>query len=192
MDKMASEFAQKLLTDSKVLDDAIASYQKSTATDAPGFAGRLKTTESEIRLYEKRSQNLLSRLADLPPDIPADTIYGQLREINSKVSESKTTKARLLDEKHKFESKELDTDALRLRLARAVEIISQTPIENQKPIFENLFQFIELHPTKMRLGLYAPIKAKTPESEQDARPPGSFFVSSSKMVLLVSRWEAVS
>ena len=177
MDAMASEFVQKLLKDSTLLNHAIESYQKKTVTDAPGSAGRLKTVESEIRLFEKRSQNLLSRLSDLPPDIPADTIYDQLREINSKIAESKIARAKLLDEKHKFESKELDTDALKLRLARAVEILSQTPIEEQKAVFENLFQFIELHPTKMRLGLYAPIKTKTPEDEQDARPSGSFLMS---------------
>ena len=35
----------------------------------------------------------------------------------------------------------------------------------------------------MRLGLYAPIKTKTPEDERDARPPGPFFVSDFKNVL---------
>ena len=183
MDEMATTFVQDLLKNSTLLNHAIESYQKKTVADMPGVAGRLKTVESEIRLYEKRSQNLMARLADLPPDIPAESIYEQLREINSKIAESKTAKARLNDEKHKFEAKELDTDALKTRLARAVEILSQTPIEKQKAIFENLFQFIELHPTKMRLGLYAPIKTKTPEDERDARPPGPFFVSNSDNVL---------
>ncbi len=177
LEELASDFMQKLLKDEKLLGDAIESYQKKQVQDAPGFAGKLKTIESEIRLYEKRAQNLMTRLADLPSDIPAESIYKELRTINEKMAESKTTKTKLLDEKHKFESKELDTDALKARIAQVVEVLKQTPIEQQKAIFENLFQFIELHPTKMRLGLYAPIKTKTPESEQDARPPGSFFVS---------------
>lgn len=177
VEELASDFMQKLLKDEKLLADAIEVYQRKQSQDAPGFSGKLKTVESEIRLYEKRAQNLMTRLSDLPPEIPADSIYTELKSLHAKMAESKITKTRLLDEKQKFESKELDTEALKARIVQVVQILKATPTEQQKPIFENLFQFIELHPTKLRLGLYAPIKTKTPESEQDARPPGSFFVS---------------
>ena len=44
---------------------------------------------------------------------------------------------------------------LKLRVQRAIKRIDEAPKEKQREVFSNLLQFIEIHTTKIKLGVYA-------------------------------------
>ncbi len=41
-----------------------------------------------------------------------------------------------------------------MRIQRAGANLENAPSEKRRALFENLIQFVEFHPTKLRLGLY--------------------------------------
>ena len=58
------------LSDPAKLDDAIRAHSKAKTTEIPGIEGRLSALTSDIRTNEKRVEALISRLSDLPADVP--------------------------------------------------------------------------------------------------------------------------
>lgn len=58
---------------------------------------------------------------------------------------------------NKATTKAIDQEGVKKRVQEAVEALQTAPIGKQRPIFANVIHFAELHPTKVRLGLYAPL-----------------------------------
>ena len=50
----------------------------------------------------------------------------------------------------------IDRTELIFRLKRTINALEKTPAEDRRPIYSNLIKFAELHPKKIRLGIYAP------------------------------------
>ncbi len=44
------------------------------------------------------------------------------------------------------------------RIRRTIERLDTPPAERQRPIFSNLIKFVEIHPMKIKIGMYAPAK----------------------------------
>ena len=58
-------------------------------------------------------------------------------------------------EKQKTSTKDLNEEELKLRVQRAIKRLDEAPKEKQREVFSNLLQFIEIHATKIKLGVYA-------------------------------------
>ena len=61
-------------------------------------------------------------------------------------------------------TKAVDRERLLFRIRRTIQNLERTPVEDRRGIYGNLIKFAELHPTKVRLGLYAPVA--TPEMKK--------------------------
>lgn len=155
-EEMILKCLKKLAEDPAKVDHWLKIYARGTQTQLPGIEGRLKTVETELQTQAKRKDNLLARLADLPKDIPADLIYGQIQAVQTKERELETTREVLNREKNQLTVDSIDRDRLLFRIRRTIANLEKTPTEDQRPIYANLIKFAELHPTKVRLGLYAP------------------------------------
>ncbi len=120
--------------------------------------GRLKTLDQEILGQQKRLDNLVMRLSDLPKEIPADQIYKQIQSLTEKVKELGYTKENLTREKNQMTPGVINQDQLMFRVRRTISNLEKVPVENRRPIYSNLIKFAELHPTKIKLGVYAPME----------------------------------
>ena len=52
----------------------------------------------------------------------------------------------------------IDREAFERKITRMIENIERIPVEERKPIYQNILKFAELHPKKTRIALYAPTK----------------------------------
>jgi site-specific DNA recombinase len=147
---------KKLIDDPALLKTWIEIHAKHTSSELPGFAGRLKTVETDIATNIRRLENLTSRLADLPKEIPADAIYKQIQTINEKLKDLEGVKAKLGIEQSRMSAGSVNETELLFRVKRAINSLEKVPVEDRRPIYQNLIKFAELYPTKIRLGVYAP------------------------------------
>ena len=116
---------------------------------------RIKSISLSIRDNEKRVENLVNRISELPTEISAAPLYKKLEELQAKIKEEKNLHATLEIEKQKTSTKDLNEDELKLRVQRAIKRLDEAPKEKQQEVFSNLLQFIEIHATKIKLGVYA-------------------------------------
>jgi hypothetical protein len=117
---------------------------------------------------------LTLRLADLPPEISADPIYKQIQSTTEKLKELSSLKANLDLDRTRFASGSVDKNELLFRIKRVINSLEKTPVEDRRPIYSNLIKFAELHPTKIRMGVYAP----TARTASEGRSVGSCTVMS--------------
>jgi site-specific DNA recombinase len=149
---------KKLVDDPTQIDRWLDIHTKGTQSELPGVEGRIKTLDGEIRTQAKRQENLMGRLADLPSEIPADLIYKQLQAIQEKARELEETRKSLSHHRQAITTKSVDRERLLFKIRRTIANLEKAPVEDQRPIFSNLIQFAELHPTKVRLGVFAPVQ----------------------------------
>ncbi len=62
----------------------------------------------------------------------------------------------------------IDDEGPKNRIRRTIANLESAVPEKQRPIFSNLCKFIEIQPTKIRIGMYAPAKSINGRDESDA------------------------
>ncbi len=147
---------KNLIEDPSTIEHWLEIYAKSTHSEIPAIDGKLKTLDSEIESKSKRVQNLVSRIAELPAEISADAFYQQIKETNQKIVEFKSARTELLSKSISLKGNAIHKDGLINKIKRTVAKLEQTPIELRKPLYSNLIKFAEIHPTKIKVGVYAP------------------------------------
>ncbi|MGE3757320.1 MAG: recombinase family protein, partial [Pseudobdellovibrionaceae bacterium] len=147
-----------LLQTPELMNHWLKIYAKNANTEVPALEGRIKSIESDIQTSETRVKNLISRIADLPPEIEADGFYNQIKELKVKTASLKAIKDDLLSKTKVMNGKIIDQSAFEKKLTRVIANLEKTPIEERKPIYQNVIKFAEIHANKVRLGLYAPTK----------------------------------
>jgi hypothetical protein len=168
-------------------------YAKSTHSEIPAMEARLKSMDADIESKTKRVQNLVSRIAELPTEIPADPFYDQIKETNQKLSELKLAKKELLSKSISLKGQAIDQNGLIEKIKGITARLEETPIENRRPLYSNLIQFAELHTTKIRVGVIAPTLSPNRNDNQMKATgtdgvPGSFanFESNEGKVLKIA------
>jgi DNA invertase Pin-like site-specific DNA recombinase len=156
MEEIILQSLKKLIDDPALLKTWLEIHAAQTSSEMPGIEGRLKTVETDITTNHRRLENLTSRLADLPKEIPADAIYKQIQAINEKLKEFENVRSKLAIEQSRVSAGTVDKTELLFRVKRAINSLEKTPVEDRRPIFANLIKFAEVYPTKIRLGVYAP------------------------------------
>lgn len=170
---------KQIANDPKIIEKWIEIYSKSKAHNLPALEGRIASAQTEIRTQEKRMENLTSRLADLPKEVPADSIYEQMQKIKEKREAFNLSLQNLLSEKRCVVSRSIDQTQLMNRITRTMAVLDKTPSELRRGVYSNLIQYAELHPTKIRLGLLAPAGSAALHSQfSDFNRMGSCNVTS--------------
>ncbi len=166
MEDVLLKSVKNLLETPNLIEHWLDVYAKSTVTEIPALEGKIKSLDMDLESKQKRVQNLVLRIADLPPEVPADLFYEQIKEANKKIIELKTTKQNLLIKATGLKSQVIDGGRLRDKLARTIARLEETPVENRRPLYSNLIEFAEIHPTKIRVGLLAPTFGSNPNNIQ--------------------------
>lgn len=147
---------KRLIDDPNLLKTWMDIHAKQSHSELPGLEGRFKTLETEILTHQRRIENLTLRLSDLPKELSADPIYKQIQTMTEKLRSLEGTKEKLLLEKSRYSKVQVNSSELLFRVKRAISNLEQVPVEDRRPIYANLIKFAELHPTKIRLGVYTP------------------------------------
>ena len=183
METMTLGFLKKLLGNPEMIDQMLKAYYKQTNTELPGLEGRLKSIEAEIKQNEMKTENLIARLSELPQEVSAEPIYAQLKLFGEKTTFLKDSRVQLQSQTHRITTQGIDKEGLRDRIKTAVDALEHAPVEKQRAIFSNIIDFAELHPLKVRLGIYAPLAAlassRTVQNggEGEIRTPGTLASS---------------
>jgi len=71
----------------------------------------------------------------------------------------------------------LNEDDLKSKLTRAIQQLDEAPKEKQREIFTDLLQFIEIHATKIKLGVYS--------ASSQSKPVGGSAAASGSNVISI-------
>jgi site-specific DNA recombinase len=164
---MVIRFLKELLSRPEKIDEMVQAYERQSQTAIPGLDGRLKKLDIEIRTMTKRRENLVERVADLPPDVSADLFYEKIKDVTRKLESANVEKTELLVQKNRATGQLIDKEGLKRRLHGALARLDSIPKEKQREVFNNVIQFAEIHPMKLRLGLYAPTASITKAASGD-------------------------
>ncbi len=177
---------KKLISDPALLGQWLKIYAEKNNSEVPALEGRLKNLEQEIVGQQKRLDNLVVRLSDLPKEIPADQIYKQIKSLTEKIKELGSTRENLTQQKSHMTTGAINQEHLMFRVRRTIANLEKVPVENRRPIYSNLIEFAELHPTKIKLGVYAPLVREgscnvTSGASGETRTPTSFDIRPSNV-----------
>lgn len=126
-----------------------------------------------IATSKKRISNLVTRLADLPQDIPADPIYSQIKDFTQKSNELKAIRDWMQSEKRQMTFTAIDRQGLIFKIRGTIQNLEKTPPELRRPIYSNVIKFAELYPTKLRMAVYAP--TQSPETKKASGDSGGLM-----------------
>lgn len=146
-----------LLEDEGLLNRYLEIYLRGTQTEMPALQGKIRQLEIDVQTTERRNQNLVERLSDLPSSVSADPIYRQIETNNLKLNELESTLETLRSEERQNTYQQVDRDRLIFKIRRTIQNLEKTPAGSQRGVYGSLLKFVELHATKVRLGVYAPI-----------------------------------
>jgi site-specific DNA recombinase len=150
------KFLKELLASPQKVEEMIQVYQKKSQTELPGLEGKLKTLDHEVRGLRKKQENLMDRISDLPKEVDADLFYKKLKDIAQKLDSVDQQKQSLLVQKTKLSGEMIDKTGFTRRLQNSLAKLEVTSKDNHREVFNNVIDFVEIHATKMRLGIYAP------------------------------------
>ncbi len=158
MEEIVLNSLKQLLNDPQLIEKWVAIYRSKVNQELPEVQSRQKQIESEILNITKKINNLVQRVSELPNDLPADLFYEQIRQGQLKIQELKLAKEKLAKDIFEAMKHEIDEKGLVERIRRTIERLNTAPVEKQRPIFSNLIKFVEIHPMKIKIGMYAPAK----------------------------------
>ena len=104
-------------------------------------------------------------------------MYKQLSLIQEQLGERKRLKENLLMQTRQDENVNILPADITFRIQRTLEALEKIPPEKQRGIFENLIQFAEFHPTKLRLGVYTTNNYTVGAAKRSSRSFGSIVGS---------------
>lgn len=146
-----------LLHDEALLNRYLEIYLRGTQTELPAVQGKIRQLELDIQTTERRNQNLVERLSDLPSSVSADPIYKQIETNNLRLNELKSTLETLQSQERQTTRQQIDRDRLIFKIRRTIQNLEKAPAGSQRGVYGSLLKFVELHATKVRLGVYAPV-----------------------------------
>lgn len=154
---------KSILNQPSLIEKAIAAYETANNKELPLVESRLKTVASEIKSHDKKAQNIMQRIEELPPELSAELFYKRLTEINKKTQELKAQQMDLESQKIKTTLRGVSENSIKARVEYAIKHLNEAPKEKHREIFENVLQFAEIHSTKIKLGIYGghPIEGST-------------------------------
>jgi site-specific DNA recombinase len=174
LEEIVTRSLSALLNDPSLITKWIEIYKSKTTRDLPEVQMQGKKLELEIQTTSKRISNLVQRVAELPTEVPADAFYEQIKQMTQRMNELKLAKENLKTKEMDLRGQEVDQDGLRAKIEYVLKNLEKAPKEKQRPIFTNLVKFVEIHPTKIKMGLYAPTKEPMKATGTDGNPsPGS-------------------
>lgn len=173
LEEIVTSSLRSLLNDPSLIEKWIEIYRSKTSSELPEVQNRAKQLDQEIQSAAKKISNLVQRVAELPAEVPADPFYEQIKQLNQKLTEAKLAKEKLRTKEMDLNGQDIDQEGFKAKVERTLKNLENAPKEKQRPIFTNLVKFIEIHPMKIKIGIYAPAKEQMKATGTDGTPsPG--------------------
>jgi len=134
---------------------AVQAYFKNSHLLMPELNIQVVSVDKEIVQLKRRETNLMARISDLPPEVNASSFYKSIAELQKQIGEKAFIKNDLQVRQTKF-NRAVTPESILERVNIAVKNLEKASKEDQRTIFENTFDFVEFHPTRIRLGIYTP------------------------------------
>jgi hypothetical protein len=154
VEEMVLTQLKTLLSDPAKISEAVAIYHKERSKNKPIELHGLRVVTDELKSLETKQNNLISRISELPAKVSAEPFYKQLALVQEQINERARLKENLLLQSREASNEKILPADIAFRIQRTVEALEIFPPAKQRGIFENLIQFAEFHPTKLRLGVY--------------------------------------
>ena len=146
---------KQILSDPKNAKLAVEAYQKNSNKLSPKWTTQISGVTKEIGSLKKREANLVARVSDLPPEVDASLFYKSIKDIQTQSADKERIKMELEAKQCTHSaSQSLTANDVLARVQYAINRLEDASKEDQKSVFENLIQFAEFHPNRMRLGLF--------------------------------------
>ena len=158
LEELVIKCLKSAISDSSIIAKWAAIYREQTLSNQPVVLAEAKRLDAEILSISKKTCNLVGRIADLPPEVSAELFYEQIKSMTVKKDRLTLAKEKIKTQVQDLGGKDIDEKALTERIRSVVSRIEQVPKEAQRPILKELIHNIEIYPTKLRIGLYSPIK----------------------------------
>jgi site-specific DNA recombinase len=159
LEDLVMKCLKSVLADPSLIAKWARIYREQNLSNRPESLAEMKRLDTEITQVKRKSANLIQRVADLPTDISADGFYDQIRQLTQKKDLLQASREKLNLQVRDMALTDVDEDGLAAKIKRAVKQIEDTPPEMQRTVFKDLIRNIEIHPLKLKIELYAPIKA---------------------------------
>lgn len=158
LEEIVTKSLRSLLNDPNLIEKWIEIYRSKTSSELPEVQTRARQLDQEIQSISKKINNLVQRISEMQPEVPAEPFYDQIKQLNQKLTEAKLVKEKLKTKEMDLYGQDIDQDGLKAKIERTLKNLESAPKEKQRPIFTNLVKFIEIHPMKIKIGMYAPTK----------------------------------
>ncbi len=97
----------------------------------------------------------MARISDLPPEVDASLFYKPIKDIQTQVSDKERIKFELEAKQCTHSATQgLNANDVMARVQYAINRLEDASKEDQKAIFENVIQFAEFHPQRLKLSLF--------------------------------------
>ena len=170
LEEIVTKSLRSLLSDPSLIEKWIAIYKSKTSTELPDVQNQAKKLDQEVQTTSRRIANLVQRISELPADVPAAAFFDQIKQMTAKLNDLKLAKQKLMTKEMDLKGQEIDQDGLKAKIERTLKQLENAPKEKQRPIFTNLVKFIEIHPMKIKIGMYAPSKEQYMATGTDGIP----------------------
>lgn len=155
VEEMVLTSLKTILSEPSRINEAITIYHQEKCKQKPIAHHGLKVITSELKEAEIKEKNLIHRITELPAKVSAEPFYKQLSVIQEQISEKSRIKQELQLKSHQVDNVRVLPGELQFRIQRTVNALEKISPEQRRGVFENVLQFAEFHPTKIRLGVYA-------------------------------------
>lgn len=145
---------KQILARPELMTKAIEAYENTNNKELPLIESRIKAIAEDIKVSEKKAQNIIQRIEELPSELSAELFYKRLTEITKKTQELNAGLLELESQKRKSTQSGVSESSLKARVEYAIKHLSEAPKEKHREVFDNVIQFAEIHATKLRLGVY--------------------------------------
>jgi hypothetical protein len=149
---------KEFLSDEQKLDHFLEIYLKGNQSGLPAVQGKLKTLQNDILTLERRNQNLVERLSELPKEVSTDHLYKQMKANAESITEHKIAIANLKAQENQMAALEVNREGLIFKIRRTVQNLGKATPDQQRAVYGSLIKFAEIHSTKIKLGVYAPVQ----------------------------------
>lgn len=174
LEEIVTKSLRSLLNDPSLIEKWVKIYKSKTSSELPEVKSQAKQLDQEIQTTSKRINNLVQRIAELPSEVPADAFYEQIKQMTAKSNDLKLAKEKLKTKEMDINGQDIDQEGLKAKIERTLKNLENAPKEKQRPIFTNLVKFIEIHPMKIKIGMFAPAKEQYKATGTDGTPsPGN-------------------
>lgn len=99
----------------------------------------------------------------MPSDISAAPMYDRIKDLQKQIEDKEKGILRLEKDRGNYSGGNISDVGLKNVIEKTIQRLEEAPKEKQREIFENVIQFAELSPGRIRIGVYSESDHQNPK-----------------------------